>query len=199
MASRRANSNCVSRPVRARRPRVALIRDTPVPEPARSTRGIRSGRLLAIAALLFSIAGGSAPRAEELYFIDALSQIDDRVNLATVVQMLERGGVTRTILSTTMRASQDEVIQLARRDPGQIIPAVRTKGYITNRSPQRYQQILNDQILRQCRLTEQRPDREDEVSPHACEGSHRCLVLSNRDPTAGLCRVSGRASSFRGP
>jgi predicted TIM-barrel fold metal-dependent hydrolase len=93
-----------------------------------------------------SIGTGSPPRAESLYFIDAHSQIDNRVDVKTVIQILERGGVKRTILSSTLGASQDEVRRLARQDPGRIIPAVRTKGYMTNRPLERYRTILNDQI-----------------------------------------------------
>jgi len=82
----------------------------------------------------------------ELYFVDAHSQVDDRVDVERVIPLMDRAGVRRVILSTTARRSQDEVLALAARHPGRVIPAVRTKGYMTNMPLRRYEQILDSQL-----------------------------------------------------
>src|SRR5690348_9624984 len=104
-------------------------------QPVRGTRAVSATILVALLALS-AFAGES--HAREVYFIDVHSQVDRQVDSQTVVALLHQGGVRETILSSTGNASQDKVLDLARRNPGQIIAAVRTKGYMTTTPPDRY-------------------------------------------------------------
>jgi hypothetical protein len=84
--------------------------------------------------------------AQEPYLIDAHSQIDPSVDPEAVVASLERGGIRRAILSTIYNVAQEKVLDLALRCPGRIIPAVRTKGYMSAMPTQRYRQELGEQV-----------------------------------------------------
>ncbi len=67
-------------------------------------------------------------RPPDLYFIDAHSQIPHFVELETVLVRMKKNGVHRTILSANAKRDTASVAAFARRHPGRIIAAVRTKG-----------------------------------------------------------------------
>ena len=66
--------------------------------------------------------------------IDAHSQVDQYVDLARVIQLMNQGGVAYTILSTRGTVTPAELVSFADNHPGRIIPAVRTKSYIEETS-----------------------------------------------------------------
>jgi predicted TIM-barrel fold metal-dependent hydrolase len=112
-------------------------------QPVRGTRAVSAAILVTLLALS-AFAGES--HAREVYFIDVHSQVDRQVDSQTVVALLNQGGVRETILSSTGNASQEKVLDLARRNPAQIIAAVRTKGYMTTTPPDRYRQTVDAQV-----------------------------------------------------
>jgi predicted TIM-barrel fold metal-dependent hydrolase len=88
---------------------------------------------LAIAALLLVVAapqpGASlaAPASSDVYLVDTHSQVEGpEVN--SVIAMMDRAGVYRTILSAIGDLGPTSTADLAQRFPGRIVPAVTTKG-----------------------------------------------------------------------
>ncbi|HKF55975.1 MAG TPA: amidohydrolase family protein [Blastocatellia bacterium] len=110
------------------------------------TEGLRC-RVLQV--LLAGLIAPTAAQGQEapggLYFIDAHSQIDKRTDPSVVIQLMNEGGVRRLILSTTGHASQEVVLTLARQFPERIVPAVRTKQYMTQMSVDRFKGMLAEQ------------------------------------------------------
>ena len=81
-------------------------------------------------------------QAENLYFIDAHSQVDDTVPLSAVISLMEQGGVTHTILSARGKLQGNTLLEFVAQHPGRITPAVRTKGgAYDSDSPGYYKQI----------------------------------------------------------
>jgi predicted TIM-barrel fold metal-dependent hydrolase len=60
--------------------------------------------------------------------IDAESEVDDTVNLDKVMRLMEQGKISCTILSTIYDRDTADVVSLAAKNPGRIIPAVRLKN-----------------------------------------------------------------------
>jgi len=98
-----------------------------------------------LAALIAPTAAQAQDAPASLYLIDAHSQIDNRTDPSVVVHLMDEGGVRRLILSTTGKASQEVVLSLARQFPGRIVPAVRTKHYMTQTPVGRFKQMLEEQ------------------------------------------------------
>ena len=63
-----------------------------------------------------------------LYFIDAHSQMDENVDEARVISLMDHAGVYRTILSNHMRRPWSDIPKFAKSRPGRIVPSVRIKG-----------------------------------------------------------------------
>ena len=60
-------------------------------------------------------------------FIDAHSQIDEKTDVETLIPMLNQAGVAQVILSTRFKQPSSDVLELAARHPGRIIPAAKSK------------------------------------------------------------------------
>lgn len=78
-------------------------------------------------------AGPSEPRGcrgavPDLYFVDAHSQMDHRVDEARVLSLMDHGGVYRTLLSPHLQRSWQSVVGFAAQAGERIVPMVRTKG-----------------------------------------------------------------------
>jgi hypothetical protein len=84
--------------------------------------------------------------AAQMPIIDAHSQVDHEVDLEDVIKLMDKGGVSRTILSTRGRVSPKKLVAFADRHPGRITPGLRTKGfaYIANRP--KYYRMLKMQL-----------------------------------------------------
>ncbi|MFC1491918.1 amidohydrolase family protein [Nitrospinota bacterium] len=70
------------------------------------------------------------PAAEAgIPIIDAHSQIDHFVDLDEVIKLMNKGGVSRTILSARTKMTPENLAAFSGRHPGRITLAVRTKGW----------------------------------------------------------------------
>jgi hypothetical protein len=89
-------------------------------------------RPLVIGLLLASLFVGpgpssAAPVPNDVYLIDTHSQVEGS-EVSLVIQVMDRGGVYRMLLSAIGDLPQRAVIDLAQQSSGRIIPAVTTKG-----------------------------------------------------------------------
>jgi len=89
----------------------------------------RQARILLLLALLIVAPGPSsaAPASSDVYLIDTHSQVEGQ-EVNTVIQVMDRFGVYRTVLSAIGDLDPSRVADLAKQFPGRIIPAVTTKG-----------------------------------------------------------------------
>lgn len=92
-------------------------------------RGLLAAVLVGVA-LLFPRSGRA--QTDDLYLIDAHSQATVDTDLATIVPLMDRGGVYRTILSRIPKppatiAQMMSITALAKEYPDRIVPAVSTK------------------------------------------------------------------------
>lgn len=105
----------------------------------RFPRSVRYGVILGVALL----AAALPTRAEELYFVDAHSQVDGEVrDLSLITERMRQNGVRKTILAARAKRSNQDILDLARQSGGAIVPAIRTKSgaYMTNK-PAYYQKL----------------------------------------------------------
>ncbi|MEE9276112.1 MAG: amidohydrolase family protein [bacterium] len=91
------------------------------------------------------LAEKKAPAASDLYFVDAHSQIPHFVELETVLVRMKKNGVHRTILSANAGRDTASVAAFARRHPGRIIAAVRTKGREYRKDETGFYYLLDEQ------------------------------------------------------
>ncbi len=85
--------------------------------------------------------------ANELYFIDAHSQVDHNVvPINKVISLMDSAGVRHTILSARGNIKGKILLRLSKENPGRITPAVRTKGKPYNTGSRKYYEILTKQI-----------------------------------------------------
>ncbi|MBT5245841.1 MAG: hypothetical protein HOL66_16540 [Rhodospirillaceae bacterium] len=59
--------------------------------------------------------------------VDVHSQIDQQTDLNSIVPMLDNAGVAKVMLSARFNQPSSDVLELAARHPGRIIPAAKTK------------------------------------------------------------------------
>ena len=85
--------------------------------------------------------------ANELYFIDAHSQVDHNVvPLNKVISLMDSAGVRQTILSARGNIKGKTLLKLSKESPGRITPAVRTKGKPYDTGSKKYYELLKKQI-----------------------------------------------------
>ncbi len=70
----------------------------------------------------------ACPTLDGLYFVDAHSQMDQGVDEARVLSLMDHGGVYRTLLSNHLERPPESIWAFARRASGRIVPMLRTKG-----------------------------------------------------------------------
>lgn len=105
-----------------------------------------SGAVSIVTSLLFAVAVAPGARSADVPIIDAHSQVDHDVDLAKVVELMNRAGVVRTILSARGRVSPEEIASFAAGHPDRITAAVRTKGWPYARNEARYYRNLQRQL-----------------------------------------------------
>ncbi len=105
---------------------------------------IRSGIIITLFIALIQVTSAAG---EELYFIDAHSQVDHKVvPLNKVISLMKQGGVRHTILSARGKLKGNALRAFASQYPEYITPAVRTKGRPYETGSARYYELLEAQV-----------------------------------------------------
>ena len=99
--------------------------------------------LIAALGLAVGIPGAGA---DTIRLIDAHSQFDRDVDPEDIIRLMDEGGISRVILAVRSGAKAGDLRALARRHPGRITPAVRTKGGIYRRNRPRYYKRLEKHL-----------------------------------------------------
>lgn len=85
--------------------------------------------------------------ARELYFVDAHSQVDQRVeDLGLIIRRMDEAGVHRTILAARSGRRPEEIVAFSRIHPARIVPAVRTKSEAYQENSPRYYKMMRKQL-----------------------------------------------------
>ena len=104
----------------------------------------RSGIIITF---LVALIQGTSAQGDELYFIDAHSQVDHKVvPLNNVIVIMKQGGVSHTILSARGKLKGNALRALASQYPEHITPAVRTKGRPYETGSAKYYKKLEAQV-----------------------------------------------------
>jgi predicted TIM-barrel fold metal-dependent hydrolase len=113
------------------------------------TRGDQSERELATPLVTSSKSAaepqpGSNSTPNDLYFIDAHSQMDPNVDIERIISLMNHSGIYRTLLSNHMGRPWTDINEYAKQFPGRIIPTVRVKGrgYFLNDMGRYLEQLL---------------------------------------------------------
>jgi hypothetical protein len=75
---------------------------------------------------------------QELYFVDAHSQVDQTVDLNRVIGLMDQAGTRYTIPSAVGGRTSEEIVAFCRQHPDRIIPAVRMKRRAYDENDVRY-------------------------------------------------------------
>jgi predicted TIM-barrel fold metal-dependent hydrolase len=118
-------------------------------------------------------AGQACPTLDGLYFVDAHSQMDQRVDEARVLSLMDHGGVYRTLLSNHRQRSPESLWDFAKRAPERIVPMLRTKGDQGGRNP----------------ASRWRSLRSAELSSGAYRGIAETLIWHQGEPELGIREV----------
>lgn len=85
--------------------------------------------------------------ASELYFIDAHSQVDHKIdNMQLILDRMDKTGVYTTILAARSRRRPTEVADFAEQHPKRIIAAVRTKSGAYIKGKKKYYKKISKQV-----------------------------------------------------
>ena len=105
---------------------------------------IRSGFIVTIFVALLQV---TSAEGDELYFVDAHSQVDHKVvPLQTVISLMKQGGISHTILSARGKLKGKALQAFASQYPEHITPAVRTKGKPYDTGSPKYYRTLKAQV-----------------------------------------------------
>ena len=105
---------------------------------------IRSGIIITLFVALIQV---THAEGDELYFVDAHSQVDHKVvPLKKVKSIMEQGGVSHTILSARGKLTGKNLLAFASQYPEHITPAVRTKGGPYEAGSAKYYKALKAQV-----------------------------------------------------
>lgn len=102
---------------------------------------ISSGIVLSLLLLLCTYA-----HSQELYFIDAHSQVDHNIELEDIVKLMREAGVKKTILAARSKRRSTEIADLAEAYPGEIVASVRTKSKHYKRNTKQYYKKLSKDV-----------------------------------------------------
>lgn len=101
----------------------------------------------AVLAAAFGLAVGiPGAGADNIRLIDAHSQFDRDVDPQDIIRLMDEGGISRVILAVRGGAKARDLRALARRHPGRITPAVKTKGGKYRRNHPKYYKKLKKQL-----------------------------------------------------
>ncbi len=85
--------------------------------------------------------------SEEIYFIDAHSQVDHNIGLTEIVARMRAAGIKKTILAARSQRKSKEIAALAEAHPDLIVAAVRTKSRHYKNNSKKYYKKLRAQIV----------------------------------------------------
>ena len=97
-------------------------------------------------AMLFVLIALGSSSAAEISIIDAHSQVDQHISLEEILNLMDDAGVSHTILAPWGQRRAKDLISFAKRHPGRMTPAVRTKGGAYLKGPKQFNRFLNKQI-----------------------------------------------------
>ncbi|MBT8351113.1 MAG: amidohydrolase [Deltaproteobacteria bacterium] len=98
-------------------------------------------------AFILSQFGSLEANANELYFIDAHSQVDHTVvPINKIISLMDSVGVRHTILSARGNLKGKTLLRFTKENTGRVIPAVRTKGKPYDKGSEKYYEMLKKQI-----------------------------------------------------
>jgi hypothetical protein len=83
---------------------------------------------------------------QELYFVDAHSQVDQTVDLNRVIGLMDQAGTRYTIPSAVGGRTSEEIVAFSRQHPDRIIPAVRMKRRAYDENDVRYYEGLRRKV-----------------------------------------------------
>ncbi|MBW2218861.1 MAG: hypothetical protein JRF40_05135 [Deltaproteobacteria bacterium] len=84
--------------------------------------------------------------ADDLYFIDAHSQVDHNVvPFNKVISLMDSAGVHHTILSARGKLKGTTLLKLSKENPGRVTPAIRIKGKPYDTGSKKYYEMLKKQ------------------------------------------------------
>lgn len=130
--------------------------------------------------------------AEALPIIDAHSQFDQDVPIERVVESAARAGIAQVVLSARGGTTSAEVLALAAKYPGCILPAVRTKGSAYKDNDPRYPAFLDEQLNAPAFKA-----MSEIIVAHARKGRHAPEVNLTLDaPQAALAIQGGMARGW---
>lgn len=115
----------------------------------------------------------TCPVTDGLYFVDAHSQMDQRVDEARVLSLMDHSGVYRTLLSDHIPRPPESIWAFARHAPGRIIPMLRTKGIPQGEDA----------------ASKWRDQRRAELSSGAYRGIAEMLIWHQGEPDLGIREV----------
>jgi len=101
--------------------------------------------VLAFSVALLTANVALAADDEELYFVDAHSQMARGLDVKTIIPLMNEAGVWHTILSARNDRSPQEVAYFAGLHPERITAAVRSKGKDFNNNSQKFSKLLRRQ------------------------------------------------------
>jgi len=102
-------------------------------------------QLTAWLVVLFLLISANGLSADGLPIIDAHSQADEHIGFDEIIELMDRAGVSRTILTLRGRRQPEELAAFASRYPDRITPAVRTKGGM-NRPKKKFKRFFKKQM-----------------------------------------------------
>jgi len=88
----------------------------------------------------------SAAEMPELYFVDAHSQLPRGQDPDEIIELMDKAGVWRTILSARNDRKPEDVAALATAHPDRITAAVRSKGKAFNKNTGKFPKLIHQQV-----------------------------------------------------
>ena len=95
--------------------------------------------------LIITLTSNSPLYSQELYFIDAHSQVGDDIDLEKVVALMKDAEVRKTILSARKNRKPGDIAAIAETHPDLIVAAVRVKGKHYKANKPKYYKAISKQ------------------------------------------------------
>ena len=83
--------------------------------------------------------------AYDFPIIDAHSQVDHKVDLNKIIKLMDKAGVSKTILSARGKLKANKLLEFSNNNESRIVPAIRTKGNHYIEDTEKYYRILSKQ------------------------------------------------------